>query len=99
MFKRKDNLTDLVEQIPKVEVSGESKPSKNQQVVDKDGDVVTLAGKPSKTKQQGTNDRLFELSEKDIKHIVCTAIEQTTDAIVEQATARVIAKLKDRGLI
>jgi len=58
MFKRKDNFTDVVEQLPRIQLTeapqastpAPSKPSE-QQVVSSSGETVTLGNKLGRNKQ------------------------------------------------
>lgn len=54
-LKKKDNLTDVVEQLPKADISeipktsdSDPKPKDEQQVVNSEGEVITLNQKENK---------------------------------------------------
>ncbi|MEN9412917.1 MAG: hypothetical protein RLZZ342_4 [Candidatus Parcubacteria bacterium] len=73
MYRRKDNLTDLVETLPKTPTSDTSQSSNDQQVVSGSGEVITLGQKP----QSSANKSSLELS--DLKGVIVSALEQAFD--------------------
>lgn len=73
MYRRKDNLTDLVETLPKTPTSESPQSSGDQQVVSGNGEVITLGQKP----RSSTNKSSLELS--DLKGAILSALEQAFD--------------------
>ncbi len=84
MWKRKDNLTDVVEQLPKVDVSASSNSGGDQQVVNPAGELVTLGQKEEKTNTKEIQGFLLELSPTQLLEIISNAF----DKAIEKARAR-----------
>jgi len=84
MWKRKDNLTDVVEQLPKVDVSASAEPSKDQQVINPAGELVTLGHEKDKTASKDIQGFLLELSPTQIRDIISNAF----DKAIEKTRAR-----------
>jgi hypothetical protein len=115
MIKRKDNLTDLAEELPKVEVVENPNPPKNQQVVDSEGELITLGNKNKKKKNLSTYGKSFELIERIIKETIeketdkisnkikekieKAIVEKELDKMAETIIEKVEKKLKEEGLI
>ena len=78
MYRRKDNLTDLVETLPTTPASDSTQSSGDQQVVSGSGEVVTLGQKP----QSSTNKSSLELS--DLKRVILAALEQAFDRFADR---------------
>lgn len=92
MNKRKDNLTDVVEKLPKVEVNNSPKPPKNQQVVNVDGEVITLANKNNKNKNFITHKKSNELN--DIERIIKEVVDEEMDGFEEKVIQKITERLK-----
>lgn len=73
MWKKKDNLTDVVEQLPKVQVST---PQSDQQVVNPAGEVVTLGHEKSDGKTKEIQGSSIELSADQLKKIITSALDE-----------------------
>jgi len=100
MKKRKDNLTDIVEQLPKVEVNNNPKPAKNQQVMNSDGELVTLGLKSKHRDRNTIHGNLLELSiTKKIEEIVRTETEKVLDKLAKQIVAKIEERLKKDRLL
>ena len=81
MLKRKDNLTDLVEQLPNAE---EPTSDGHQEVVNNEGETVILGQKPTSTTSPSTNRNSLELSGtaiQDIKDALRSAFRKALDSI------------------
>ena len=76
MLKRKDNLTDVVEQLPKVPVSTPSQPSNDQQVVNPMGELVTLGHNQAKTDGKAIQGSSLELPVEQIKQAISNAFDE-----------------------
>lgn len=96
MLKRKDNLTDVVEQLPKNEVVNNPNPPKNQQVVGVDGEMITLGHKSNKTGRNHIKGKSFEL--RDIERMVKEAVKEEVDKLADKIVEKVGRKLKEKGL-
>ncbi len=89
--RRKDNLTDLVERLPKESTEDQSatqKEPKNQEVVAVDGSVVILGHKPPS--KESFNNRLssLELSQRerleDLAAAASSAFQRALDRFFDQ---------------
>jgi hypothetical protein len=99
MQKKKDNLTDVVEQLPKVETSDESNSPKDQQVIDSDGDIITLGNKPKKNVRLIIKGKSFELTESELEKMVKTIFEKELDKFADKVMEAFKKKLKDKGFL
>ncbi len=79
MRKRKDNLTDVVEQLPKVEISTSVEPSKEQQVVNPAGELVTLGHEKDRTTSKDTQGFPLELLLKQVRETVSNALDKAIE--------------------
>ncbi len=84
MWKRKDNLTDVVEQLPKVEISTPTEHSKDQQVVNPAGELVTLGHENDETISKDIQGFPLELLLKQVRETVSSAL----DKAIERMRAR-----------
>lgn len=78
MWKRKDNLTDVVEQVPKVSVSDQSG---DQQVVNPAGELVTLGHEKDKAASKDIQGFLLELSPTQLREIISNALDKAIERI------------------
>jgi hypothetical protein len=76
MLKRKDNLTDVVEQLPKVETSTPIQPSNDQQVLNPMGELVTLGQNQGKTDAKKIQGSSIELPIEQIKQAITNAFDE-----------------------
>ena len=81
VIKYKDNLTDLVEELPTVPVTKPKPEDKNRRVVAIDGTVVTL------DIHDFSNKKSIELSPRDIQEIV-ESIKNSIESALELITAK-----------
>jgi hypothetical protein len=98
MVKKKDNLTDVVEQLPPSIPANTPPPPKNQVVVGNDGELVTLGHKPRKSGNDRIKGNSFELSEK-IQRMVKEAVEEEMKGFKVRLLKELERKLKEEGLI
>lgn len=82
MLKKKDNLTDFVEKLPKVEVSQTPEPAKNQQVVDSEGEIITLGNKSKENRNLGIYTKSHEL-QRVIEKTIEKELNKLKDKIIE----------------
>jgi hypothetical protein len=82
MLKKKDNLTDFVEKLPKVEVSQTPEPAKNQQVVDNEGELITLSNKNRENGDLRIYKKSFEL-QRVIKETIEKELEKMEEKIIK----------------
>ena len=94
MIKKKDNLTDIVEQLPKVETSDDTNSPKDQQVRDSDGDIITLGNKPQKKYRLVIKGKSFELTESELERIINEGVEKVSDKFADKIIKAVEEKLK-----
>ncbi len=73
MWKKKDNLTDVVEQLPKVQVST---PQGDQQEVNVAGEVVTLGHEKQKGESKEIQGFSLELPVDQLKEAITSAIDE-----------------------
>lgn len=99
MKRRKDNLTDLVERLPQAATSEVSNQSSNQQVMNGDGELVTLGQKPEKRRHSDTYGKVNELQKKEIQDLVRTAVEKEIDRAATKIVDKVEKMLKEKGFI
>jgi hypothetical protein len=92
MRKRKDNLTDLVEHLSDAASTDNPDDGKNQQVVDADGQIVTLSLKKGKWRVSPTNKKVLELPVKDLERL----LEKTVKLTVEEFEKRILEKIEER---
>lgn len=85
-MKKKDNLTDFVEKLPKVEVSQTSEPAKNQQVIDSEGDLITLDNKNRENRNLGIYIKSHELQR---------VIEKTIEKELDKLKGKIIEAVKE----
>lgn len=97
MLKKKDNLTDFVEELPEAEVVETPEPQEEQQVVDSEGELITLANKSKKKKNLRIYGKSFEL--KDIERVVKETVREEIDKLGDKIVAVVEKKLKNKGLL
>jgi len=96
-MRRKDNLTDVVEQLPQSATTSDPKTPKDQVVVGVNGELVTLGKKPAKTKYIQIHGKSFELSkvEKMIQEVVKEQMKELPQMILDELER----KLKEEGFI
>lgn len=76
MWKRKDNLTDVVEQLPQVDVSDQNG---DQQVVNPAGELVTLGHEKDKVGSEDIQGFLLELSPTQLREIISNAFDKAIE--------------------
>ncbi len=80
-IRKKDNLTDAVEALERNESAPEPKDG-DSQVVNNDGEIITLGQNGGKSPASPNKKKVIELSDKDlseIKEIVASAIQSSLD--------------------
>ncbi|NBV76627.1 hypothetical protein EBR66_00445 [bacterium] len=82
MWKRKDNLTDLTERLPNVDVSAPPAPSVDQQVVNPYGEIVTLGNKKPENPAKEIKGIPLELME--LVNATKRAVEKAFDRAIER---------------
>lgn len=93
MLKKKDNLTDVVEKLPKVEVSQTPEPVKNQQVIDSEGEIITLGNKNRQNGNLGIYTKSHEL-----QRVIEKTIEKELDKLKDKIIDVVRKELKNNNL-
>ena len=81
MYRRKDNLTDLVETVSSTPVKDDDQLSGDQQVVNGDGEVVTLGHKSPAAGPSGNNKSSLELSASEREEMIRTLTDAARVAI------------------
>ncbi|MFM2381524.1 MAG: hypothetical protein RLZZ76_291 [Candidatus Parcubacteria bacterium] len=76
MLKRKDNLTDVVEQLPKAPVSTPAQSSNDQQVLNPMGELVTLGQEKGKSNTKDIQGYSLELPTEQIKQAISNAFDE-----------------------
>ena len=79
--RKKDNLTDAVEALDRNDKPSEPQ-GRDQQVVNNDGEIITLGQNGGKNPTPPNKKKVIELSDKDlseIKEIVASAIQTSLD--------------------
>jgi len=95
MKKRKDNLTDLIEELAKKPVvrEGEPKPSNPQVVVNGDNEIITLANKKRSKLPLSIRKKSLELSVEELERI----IDYITKKVTQDLTTALRKALKEKG--
>lgn len=81
--QEKDNLTDLVEQLPRPGTSTPP-PQTEQQVVNSEGQVITLGHEKPKTIVIKTNKNSLELPVAELLKTVARAVEEAIRSFTKQ---------------
>jgi len=98
MKKRKDNLTDAIEVFQENNNGNNSSEGNNYEVVDNEGEIVTLGQKKRKNKLNSNKGSVIELSIKNkIEKMVKEEVEKELKGFSEKIVEKVGKKLKKAG--
>lgn len=92
MLKKKDNLTDFVEKLPEVEANQTPEPQEEQQVVDSEGELITLGNKNRENRNLGIYKKSFEL-----QRVIEKTIEKEFDKLKDNLIAFIKEELKNKS--
>ena len=84
-IRKKDNLTDAVEALERNESAPEPQ-GRDQQVVNNDGEIITLGQNGGKSPASPNKKKVIELSDKDlseIKEIISAAVQSSLDKFLK----------------
>lgn len=93
MLKKKDNLTDFVEKLPEVEANQTPEPQEEQQVVDSEGELITLGNKNRENRDLRIHTKSHEL-----QRVIEKTIEKEFDKLRDSIIAVVKEELKNKNL-
>lgn len=93
MLKKKDNLTDFVEKLPEVEANQTPEPQEEQQVVDSEGELITLANKNRQNRNLRIHTKSFEL-----KRVIIETTEKELKKMGDKIIEGVKNELKNKNL-
>jgi len=85
-IRKKDNLTDAVEALERNENAPEPQ-GRDQQVVNNDGEIITLGQNGGKSPASPNKKKVIELSDKDlseIKEIISAAVQNSLDKFLKK---------------
>ena len=85
-IRKKDNLTDAVEALERNENAPEPQ-GRDQQVVNNDGEIITLGQNGGKSPASPNKKKVIELSDKDlseIKEIISAAVQSSLDKFLKK---------------
>ena len=89
-IRKKDNLTDAVEALERNENAPEPQ-GRDQQVVNNDGEIITLGQNGGKSPTSPNKKKVIELSDKDlseIKEIISAAVQSSLDKFLKKFEQR-----------
>lgn len=99
MKRQKDNLTDAVEALQNHRNDHSSIQEGDRQVVDNEGEIITLGQNTRKIKIILTKGRIVELSVGDIRRMIEAEIEKEMSNFTKQIVVKVENKFKERGFL
>ena len=99
MKKRKDNLTDFIENLTASEIIPDAQSTRNQVVQDPNGNLITLGLKIKSKGSSSSNNKYLELSMKEFREMVKSELEKQIDDVSSVIAKKVIKKLKSKGML